>query len=119
MSNNPSREFTGQTNEAEHALSPVPGTNHRQSDRVFLTIPIRVSCIRGRGEVFLEEGQTIDISRQGATIKVERELFAGEIVKVQRLNGAGKEGMARVVGRVARGSQSHWFGLTILDPPVA
>jgi hypothetical protein len=69
--------------------------------------------------VFLEEGQTIDISRQGATIKVDRELFAGEIVKIQRLNGAGKEVMARVVGRVSRGSEGHMFGLTILDPAVA
>ncbi len=119
MSNNPSREFTGETNEAEHALSPAPGTNHRQSDRVFLSLPIRVSGIRGRGEVYVEEGQTIDISRQGATIKVDRELFAGEIVKVQRLNGAGKEIMARVVGRVARGSEGHLFGLAILDPAVA
>ena len=118
MFNEPSREFAGQTNEAEHALSPAPGTNHRQSDRVFLTIPIRVSCIRGRGEVFLEEGQTSDISRQGATIKVERELFAGEIVKVQRLDGISKEVTARVVGRVARGSEGNLFGLTILDPAV-
>ena len=118
MFNNPSREFTGQTNEAD-ALSPVPETNHRQSDRVFLTLPIRISGIRGRGEEFLEEGQIIDISRQGATIKVDKELFAGEIIKVLRLDGAGKEVMARVVGRVARGSEGHVFGLTILDPVVA
>src|SRR4029077_11725226 len=114
-----SREFTERTNEAEPALSPAPETNQRQSDRVFLTIPIRVSCIRGRSEVFVEEGQTIDISRQGATIKVDRELFAGEIVKVQRLDGAGKEVMARVVGRVARGSEGHLFGLVILDHTIA
>jgi hypothetical protein len=119
MENNQSREFTERTNEAEHAPSPAPETNHRQSDRVFLTIPIRVSGIRGRGEVFLGEGQTIDISRQGATIKVDRELFAGEVVKVQRLDGAGKEVMARIVGRVARGSEVHLFGLTILDPAIA
>jgi len=119
MFKNPSSEFTGETNEAEHALSPAPETNHRQSDRVFLTIPIRVSCIRGRGEVFLEEGQTTDISRQGATVKVDRELYAGEIVKVQRLDGAGKEVMARVVGRVARGSEGYLFGLVILDPAIA
>jgi PilZ domain-containing protein len=119
MFNNTSREFTGQANEAEHTLSPAPETNHRQSDRVFLTLPIRVSCIRGRSEVFVEEGQTIDISRHGATIRVDRELFAGEIVKVQRLDGVGKEVMAQVVGRVARGSDGHLFGLTICDAAVA
>src|SRR5258708_20448201 len=57
--------------------------------------------------------------RKGGTMKVEKELFTGEIVKVQRLNGDGKEVMARVVGRVARGSEGHMFGLTILDPDVA
>jgi PilZ domain-containing protein len=119
MLNNPSSEFTGQTNEGEHALFPAPETNHRQSDRVFLTIPIRVSCIRGRGEVFLEEGQTIDISRQGATIKLDGELFAGEIINVQRLDGIGQEVTARVVGRVARGSEGHLFGLMILDSAIA
>jgi len=119
MFNNPSREFTGQANETEHALPPAPENNHRQSDRVFLTLPIRISGIRGRGEPFLGEGQTIDISRQGATIKVDRELFAGEIIKVQRLGGPCKEVMARVVGRVARGSEGHLFGLTICDPAVA
>src|SRR5258705_7789877 len=107
MSNNPNREFIGQTNEAEHAVSPAPGPNHRQSDRVFLTLPIRVSGIRGRGEEYVEEGHTTDISRQGATIKLEKELFTGEIVKVQRLNVAGKKVMARVFCLVARGSEGY------------
>src|ERR1700757_240640 len=118
MLNNSNREFTEHTNEAEHALSPALETNHRQSDRVFLTIPIRVSYIRGRGEVFSAEGQTTDISRHGATIKAGRGLFAGEVVKVQRLDGGGKEVMARIVGRVARGSEGHLFGLMILDPAI-
>ena len=66
----------------------------------------------------MEEGQTIDISRQGATIKVGRDLFAGEIIKVQRLDGVGKEAMARVVGRVMGGSEGCVFGVTMLDPAV-
>jgi hypothetical protein len=118
MLNNSSREFTGQTNEAD-TLSPAPETNHRQSDRVFLTLPIRITGTRGRSNEFAEEGHTIDISRQGATIKVDRELFAGEIIKVHRLDGAGKEVMARVIGCVSRGSEGHLFGLTILDQAVA
>jgi hypothetical protein len=119
MFNNPSSEFTAQTNGAEHTVSPASEPNHRLSDRVFLTLPIRISGTRGRGNEFVEEGQTIDISRQGATIKVGRELFAAEFVKVQRLGGAGKEVMARVVGRVARGSEGQVFGLSIIDPAAA
>ncbi len=98
MASNPRDESSQCTGGAGQALSPAQERNHRKSDRVFLTLPIRVSGVRGQGKDFSEEGQTIDISRQGATIKVDRELFAGEVVKVQRLDGVGKEAMGRVVG---------------------
>jgi len=118
MADNPSNECGEHNAGGEHALSPTQEKNHRQSDRVFLTLPIRISGVRGDGKDFLEEGQTIDISRQGATIKVGRDLFAGEIIKVRRLDGVGKEAMARVVGRVTGGSESCVFGVTMLDPDV-
>jgi hypothetical protein len=118
MANNLSNESSEHDGGAEHALSPAQERNHRQSDRVFLTLPIRVSSIRGHGKDFLEEGQTIDISRQGATIKMDRDLFAGEIIKIQRLDGVGKEAMARVVGRVAGGSDGYVFGVTMLEAPI-
>jgi len=113
MANNHSDESRGGT---EHARSPSLENNHRQSDRVVLTLPIRVSGVRGNGKDFFEDGQTVDISRQGATIKVSRELFAGEIVKVLRLDGVGTEATAQVVGRVEGGSEDCVFGLTVLDP---
>ena len=100
----------------EHAVFPALEKNQRQSDRVLLTLSIRVSGVRGQGKEFLEEGQTVDISRQGATIKVERELFAGAAIKIRRLDGIGKEAMARVVGRVGAGPEGHLFGVTVLDP---
>src|SRR5258708_15514600 len=118
MANNPSNECDEHNAGAEHALSPTQEKNHRQSDRVYLTLPIRVSGVRGHGKDFLEEGQTIDISRQGATIKVGRDLFAGEIIRVQRLDGVGKEAMAGVVGRVTGGSEGCVFGVRMLDPAV-
>src|SRR6266404_9210217 len=113
MANNHSDDSNGG---AERALSPSLENNHRQSDRVVLTLPIRVSGVRGNGKDFFEDGQTVDISRQGATIKVSRELFAGEIIRVQRLDGVGKEATAQVVGRVAEESEGCVFGVTILDP---
>src|SRR5438067_12994077 len=85
MASNPRNESSQYTGGAGQALSPVQERNHRKSDRVFLTLPIRVSGVRGQGKDFSEEGQTIDISRQGATIKVDRDLFAGEIIKIERL----------------------------------
>jgi len=45
---------------------------------------------------------------------MERELFAGQVVKIQRV-GVDKEAMARVVGHVTGRSGGHLFGLTLLD----
>ena len=118
MSKKSTNESREHTDRAEHALSPGQEKNRRQSDRVILTLPIRVSGVRAHGKDFLEEGQTIDISRQGATIKVDRDLFAGEIIKIKRLDGVGKEAMARVVGRVTGGTEGSVFGVTMLDPAV-
>src|SRR5260221_7307849 len=106
MANNHSDESSGGT---EHARSPSLENNHRQSDRVVLTLPIRVSGVRGNGKDFLEEGQTIDISQQDATIKVVRDLFAGEIIKVQRLDGVGKEAISLYVGLVIGASEGCAF----------
>jgi len=97
------------------ALFPASDKNQRQSDRVFLTLPIRVSGDGKQGGNFLEEGQTVDISRQGATIVLERELYAGQMVKIQRV-GTDKEAMARVIGHTSGRSGSHLFGLVLLDP---
>jgi hypothetical protein len=118
MASNPNNARSEPTGRAEHARSPAQEKNQRQSDRVLLALPIRVSGVRGQGKELLEEGQTVDISRQGATIKVERELFAGETIKIRRLDGIGKEVMARVVGRVGAGPEGHLFGVTMLDPDV-
>ncbi|PYT66336.1 MAG: hypothetical protein DMG39_27030 [Acidobacteria bacterium] len=118
MASNPRNESSQYTGGAGQALSPVQERNHRKSDRVFLTLPIRVSGVRGQGKDFSEEGQTIDISRQGATIKVDRDLFAGEIIKIERLDGVGKKATARVVGRIAGGPEGYVFGVTMLDAAI-
>jgi len=118
MASNPRNARSERSGGAEHAPSPAQEKNQRQSDRVLLTLPIRVSGVSGQGKEFVEEGQTVDISRQGATIKVERELFAGETVKIRRLDGIGREVTARVVGRVGGGPEGHLFGVTMLDPGV-
>ncbi|PYU66515.1 MAG: hypothetical protein DMG49_21980 [Acidobacteria bacterium] len=99
------------------ALSPAQAGNHRQSDRVFLTLLIRVSGLAEQGKDFLEEGRTVDVSLRGAAIMVDRELAAGQHIKIQRV-GVGKEAMARVVGRIERRSEGPVFGVALLDPVV-
>ena len=100
-----------------HALFPALDKNQRLSERVFLNLPVRLSGVGKQGADFLEEGQTVDISRQGAAVMVGGELSIGQAVKIQRV-GVGKEAMARVVGRIPGGSGGNLFGLVLLDPEV-
>jgi len=71
--------------QAEAALASAQGKNLRQSERVLLTLPIRISGAEEYGKEFVEEGHTVDVSRQGATIMVDRELRPGQNIKIQRI----------------------------------
>src|SRR2546430_10811688 len=64
-----------------HALFPALDKNQRLSERVFLNLPVRLSGVGKQGADFLEEGQTVDISRQGAAVMVGGELSIGQAVK--------------------------------------
>jgi len=93
------------------------GEQSPQSDRVYLTLPIRVSGVRGHSKDFLEEGQTIDISRQGATIKVGRTYSlarsskSSDSMELAKSNGSSRR-------PPYGGSDGCVFGVTMLDPTV-
>jgi hypothetical protein len=71
--------------------------NLRRSARVLLNLRLRLSVPVERGEDFLGEGKTIDVSQDGASIVVDGDLGVGQIIKIRRV-GANKEALARVVG---------------------
>jgi len=50
MSNKHSNDSGEHSGEAEHVLSPALEKNYRQSDRVVVTLRIRVSGVRGNGK---------------------------------------------------------------------
>src|SRR5437016_2101219 len=117
MANYPGSESSNCANRAAYPLSPAPDKNHRESDRVFLTLPIRVSGVAEPGKDFSEEARTVDVSRQGAAIRVDRQLSAGQNIKIQRID-VGKEALARVVRSVVGRSDGHMFGVALLGPSV-
>lgn len=100
-----------------HALTSAQGKNLRQSERVVLTLPIRISGAGEYGKEFVEEGHTADVSRQGATIMVDRELRPGQNIKIQRI-GVFKEAMARVAGQIVRKAHGLLYGIVLVDPHV-
>jgi hypothetical protein len=90
----------GSGNSAFQAGLPAPSNlkkNLRGSERVILNLRLRVSAPVERGEDFLGEGETIDVSHDGASIRLDRDLRVGQTIKIRRV-GANKEALARVVG---------------------
>jgi hypothetical protein len=118
MANYPGNESSKHAIGAAYALPSAQKRNHRESDRVFLTLPIRVSGVAERGKDFIEEGRTVDVSRQGAAILVDGQLSAGQIIKIQRVD-VGKEALARVVHSTGGRSEGHTFGVALVGPPVS
>lgn len=115
MANHPSSESAGDAIDAGHTPLPAVDKNLRESDRVFLSLHIRVAGIAEHGKDLWEEGRTVDVSRRGAAIMVDLELYPGQHIRIQRV-GLGKESAARVVGRSVRRSETHVFGVALLDP---
>jgi hypothetical protein len=114
MSNGPSSESTRDALGAGHAAFLSEDKNQRESDRVFLSLHIRVAAIAENGKDLWEEGRTVDVSRRGAAIMVDLELYAGQNIRIQRV-GSGKEAMARVVARIAGWSEARVFGVALID----
>jgi hypothetical protein len=109
--------YSGNAAKVEPALTSAQGKNLRQSERVFLALPIRISGVGEYGKEFLEEGRTVDVSREGATIIVDRELRLGQNIKIQRI-GVTKQAKARVVGQIVRETAGLLYGITLVEPTV-
>ncbi len=87
----------------------------RRSERVFVNLRVRVSARTDRGEEFLGEGQTVEVSHNGASILMDRDLRVGQTVKIRRV-GVQKEAEARVVGLHHDGrSNARVFGIAFID----
>jgi hypothetical protein len=93
--------------------SPALKKNLRGSERVLVNLRLRVSAPAERGEEFLGEGKTIDVSQDGASIMVDRDLGIGQTIKIRRV-GANKEALARVVGSY-QNSAGRVFGVVLSD----
>lgn len=89
--------------------------NLRRSERVILNLRLRVSAPVERGEDFLGEGETIDVSHDGASIMLDRDLRVGQTIKIRRV-GTNKEALERVVGGYQdHSSTGRVFGVAFSD----
>lgn len=91
---------------------------HRRSERLYLSIPIRVFATDPNGRAICEDALTVAVNRHGARIRLENQLVLNDEINIANLSN-GKEDDFRVVGQVSKpqgdNSFSDW-GVECLNP---
>lgn len=90
---------------------------NRQSDRVTLSLPIRIIGTDPLGREFRDEARTILVTRHGGRILLARELDPQTEITIRfaRLN---REAKALIVGKAGESSDGYQYGVRILDTNV-
>jgi PilZ domain-containing protein len=90
-------------------------TEKRRSDRLMLTIPLKVQWTDSTGETFDEEARSISLNRHGARIYISRSLHAGQTLHLtNRITN--RKADFRVVGPVApRTDKGGEWGVEYVD----
>ena len=69
----------------------------RNTERILLTIPIRVSAFGGSDGGFSEETYTVEINRDGARIALKHRVEPGDTLRIANMENL-READFRVVG---------------------
>jgi len=104
-------------------MTDQPGDQYktqRRSERLFLSLPIRVRATDPKGRDFTEDCISINVSRHGARIRLRNSLTMDDVIHITNLkNNRGTT--FRVVGRVSEPQPdldyTDW-GVETLDPTV-
>ncbi len=86
----------------------------RRSDRVSLSIPIRIRATDAKGQIFHERTQTQAISRYGAKIVLGRSLTSQQEISILNL-WTNREAQARVVGQMGISADGYHYGVELCD----
>jgi hypothetical protein len=89
----------------------------RRSKRIPKVVSIVLSGSDLEGKQFCEQTKTLVLSRHGAGIASINKLVPQEVL-IMRCVETNKEATVRVVGQVARTSESYTYGVAFLDPSV-
>ncbi len=88
--------------------------DRRRTDRVSIAVPVQVSGTDATRQAFVEQARTLAISRDGATVVLNRKLVPGQKVTISRVN-SNKWANARVIGQI--GGQPHAYVYGMALPP--
>ena len=87
----------------------------RNTERILLTIPIRVTAFGGSEGGFSEETYTVEVNRDGARIALRHRVATGDTLRIANLENL-READFRIVGRsrLEENGVSDW-GVACLD----
>lgn len=91
-------------------------TEKRDSERILLKFPIRVSAFGGSSGGFSEETHTVEVNRVGARIALQHAVAANDTIRVVNLENL-READFRVIGPISleSGQIGEW-GVECLEP---
>jgi hypothetical protein len=90
---------------------------NRRSDRIYLELRVQVSGVDATGQSFIEQTQTLVVSRNGAKI-VSRHMLVPQQPLNLRCYKTGIETSVRVVGQIGRVDEGYYYGLELSDVQV-
>jgi hypothetical protein len=95
----------------------MPPEGLRRSTRIPKQIAILLTGSDTEGKVFVEETNTVVLSRHGAGIVSKQRLYPEQELNLRRLD-THKEADVRVVGQIGSQLDTYTYGLAFLDPNI-
>lgn len=102
-------------NSMAHPETKKQSAEKRRSDRLMLTVPLRVQGRDSQGEEFLDDARTVTLNRHGACIQIVRPLMPGQTIRITNLVSR-REAYFRIVGPVSpRTEKGGEWGVECID----
>jgi hypothetical protein len=86
--------------------------SQKRSDRIAISIAVEVSGSDLNGQDFLDKAFSGHISRNGASLILNRNLAPDQQIILRR-SGSGAEAVARVVGQIGIRAEGHVYGIAL------
>jgi hypothetical protein len=96
-------------NENPQARAAFP---QKRGDRIAIAIAVEVSGADLSGQDFLDKAFSAHISRNGASLVLNRNLAPDQQIVLRR-SGSGAEAVARVVGQIGIRAEGHVYGIAL------
>lgn len=91
--------------------------SNRRSDRISISLPLQAVGIDAENRPFIDTATTIVVNRDGALIKLDRQLRIDQVLRVSRqlFDGSRREAEVRVVAHEKSSSGGIAYGIAFAD----